>query len=377
MQDPQIESESPARGNRPSKAWSRVSSVLRALGAILLLAAFALAYLEGLLFNLLFLFTIFMAAITLVARLVGLARSQLELGLLRHPLSRESRPYFLQCLNRWMFWSMTAVTLLLCIVPIQFGAVEYLKIWVLIGASLVTLMLSQVVPPRRIRVLGNILYTLGWVFLAIECARAIVPRTRLSAVTIGPPFRGEWFVMQGGASALVNHHYPIPEQSDALDLVMLKEGRPVHGDSSRLESYAAYGQPLFAPADGRVTRVLNNRPDVAIGQTDVERIVGNHIIIEVGQGKYVLMAHLKKGSVVVSEGDKVRRGQPVAACGNSGNTSEPHLHLQVQNAPVWDAKDLVTFPLILRDIELVRWGRRWRGTFGNLRRNDRVIALEP
>jgi murein DD-endopeptidase MepM/ murein hydrolase activator NlpD len=194
---------------------------------------------------------------------------------------------------------------------------------------------------------------------------------------ISPRFRGEWYVMQGGRSALVNHHYLVPSQSDALDLVMLKGGRRAEGDRNRLDSYAAYSQPLFAPADGRVTRAINDYDDMAIGMTDIEHLVGNHVIIALGKDQYVLMAHLMKGSVLVSEGDQVRRGQPIAACGNSGNTSEPHLHLQVQTAPVFAERGLTTVPIALRDIELNRWGRHRRGTIGNLRRNDRLISLVP
>src|SRR5262249_20688079 len=180
------------------------------LGHALVLAVFAIAYLAGLLFNLLFLFAIFMAAATLMARLVGIVRGRLEFGLVKHPLSRQMWPYLLHCLTPWAFWGMTALTLALSIVPIQFPAAEYFKIWALIGASLVTLVLSQLVPPRRIRVLGNLLYAIGWVFLAVECARVIVPRSTTSPVVISPPFRGEGFVMQGGRSALINHHYLIP-----------------------------------------------------------------------------------------------------------------------------------------------------------------------
>ena len=135
----------------------------------------------------------------------------------------------------------------------------------------------------------------------------------------------------------MNHHYPIRAQRYALDLVMTVGGRESKGDPDRLESYAAYGQPLFAPADGRVSRVVNDRPDMPIGETDTEQIVGNHVVIELGGGRWVLLAHLMKGSVLVSEGQQVRRGQPIARCGNSGNTSGPHLHLQVQDGPDFEA----------------------------------------
>jgi hypothetical protein len=375
MNDVRPEKVTPVRGNEARPFRGAASAALRVLCAFLILATFALAYVEGRLHNLLILFVILMTAATVLARLWGAVRGRLELGLIRHPLSRPTRPVLLQCLNRSMFWGMTAISLALSIIPIQLQPVEYLSIWVILGISLVTLALSQLVPPRRIRLLGNILYAMGWVFLAVECVRVIAPRSTAGAAVLSPPFRGEWVVLQGGRSALVNHHYLIPSQSDALDLVMPIDGQRVNGNPDRLESYAAYGQPLFAPADGRVSRVINDRDDMAIGQTDVELLVGNHVVIEMASRRYVLLAHLKKGSIVVSEGEQVRRGQPIAACGNSGNTSEPHLHLQVQSAPVFALRGLTTVPIVLREIELVRWGRHSRGTIGNLRRNDHIIAL--
>jgi murein DD-endopeptidase MepM/ murein hydrolase activator NlpD len=151
----------------------------------------------------------------------------------------------------------------------------------------------------------------------------------------------------------------------------------VEGDRHRLDSHTSYGQPLFAPVDGRVDRAVTDRPDVAIGESDSVQILGNHVVIEVGGGRWVLLAHLMKGSVLVSEGQQVRRGQPIARCGNSGNTSAPHLHLQVQNGPDFEASDLVSLPIIFRDAVLVRRGRHRGGTIGDVRRNDRLISLSP
>ena len=130
---------------------------------------------EGLFPNALFLLILFMAPATLLARLWGAIRRRLEFGLIRHPLGRASRPYLLQCLNRWMFWGMAGLTLALSLVPIQFEPDEYLAIRVIIGLSLAVLLGLQLVPPRRIRLLGNIPYALGWVFLGVEWLRVFSP----------------------------------------------------------------------------------------------------------------------------------------------------------------------------------------------------------
>ena len=63
------------------------------------------------------------------------------------------------------------------------------------------------------------------------------------------------------------------------------------------------------------------------------RILGNHIVLDLGNGVYAAMAHLRRGSVRVAAGDVVRAGQHIADCGNSGNSTEPHLHLQLMDHP--------------------------------------------
>jgi hypothetical protein len=111
---------------------------------------------EGLFPNALSLLILFMAPATLLARLWGAIRKRLEFGLIRHPLDRSSRPYLLQCLNRWMFWGMAGLTLALCLVPIQFEPGEYRAIWLVLGLSLGVLLILQLVPPRCVRLVGNI-----------------------------------------------------------------------------------------------------------------------------------------------------------------------------------------------------------------------------
>ena len=101
---------------------------------------------------------------------------------------------------------------------------------------------------------------------------------------------------------------------------------------------------------------------------------GNHVVIEMARGRYVLLAHLMRGSVVVQVGETVSPGQLIGKCGNSGNTSEPHLHLQVQNLPDWDSAELETYPIHFQNITHVRWGQARPTQSGELTRNDRMIV---
>jgi hypothetical protein len=238
---------------------------------------------------------------------------------------------------------------------------------VVTGLDVVLALVPRVGP---VRLAWNALPLLGWLFLGAETLR-ILAGPPGPAVELLAPFEGEWVVGQGGRSALINHHYPVPGQSHALDLLKLKGGRACLGDPQRLESYPAFGSVLRAPADGRVVLAVDGNPDMAIGQTDVESLVGNHVVIEITPDRHVLLAHLQRGSVAVRQGQVVRAGDLVGRCGNSGNTTQPHLHLQVQNRPDFRARDLRTYPILFGDARLAR-GRRT--VTGSPRRNDRVIV---
>lgn len=140
------------------------------------------------------------------------------------------------------------------------------------------------------------------------------------------PFFGEWEVYQGFDGP---HTHRGPWRH-ALDFYRTRDGRSFTGDGERLEDYLCYAAPVVSPAFGTVVEVRQDLPDNAPGEVDVEHRWGNHVLIAVGGDEYVLMAHLQPGSVVVVPGTWVVPGQPLARCGNSGRSPQPHLHLHVQ-----------------------------------------------
>jgi len=87
-------------------------------------------------------------------------------------------------------------------------------------------------------------------------------------------------------------------QRNALDIERLVNGEETTGDPKRLESYPSWGETLYAPADGKVVKAVNDLPDNSIGDTDTEHLAGNHIVIDIGNGHFVMLAHLQKGSVL-------------------------------------------------------------------------------
>lgn len=152
------------------------------------------------------------------------------------------------------------------------------------------------------------------------------------------PFHGTWTVVNGGVEKESSHSWTIQIQRYAYDFLILdEEGHSFSGSNTRPENYYCYGNEILAPADGEVVEVKDLYPDSVIsgnGQADcaAKDIRGNYILIRHADKEYGLLAHLKHGSVRVKPGDIVKRGQHIADCGNSGNSSEPHLHFQIQNS---------------------------------------------
>jgi len=147
------------------------------------------------------------------------------------------------------------------------------------------------------------------------------------------PFTDSWTVYWGGRSIEDNYHAVDSAQRFASDFVVTRNGRTHEGDSNEPESYHCWNRPILAPADGEVVAAVNGLKDQSIGERDPGHPAGNHVVIDFGNGEFGFLAHLRKDSVAVSVGDRVTAGQEVGRCGNSGNTSEPHLHFHLQTTP--------------------------------------------
>lgn len=190
----------------------------------------------------------------------------------------------------------------------------------------------------------------------------------------GLPFRGEWLVANGGVTRQTSHSWDLPNQRYAYDFVKaadsLEEGSRCERQS--VADFSAFGQPVVAPADGIVACARDGRRDHRFpgsGAVDMwcRDIRGNHVLIRHRHDEFSLLAHLRKGSVSVAEGDSVRVGQKIGECGNSGHSTQPHLHFQIQDRPSFYAAAS----------KVVLWSRlRRNGTViddcANLTRNDRV-----
>ncbi|MFW6089005.1 MAG: M23 family metallopeptidase [Gemmatimonadota bacterium] len=183
-------------------------------------------------------------------------------------------------------------------------------------------------------------------------------RTRLRL-----PFEGEWWVFWGGRSRDQNYHRASALQRYAYDFVVRREGSTHRGDGDRNEDYWCEGEPVLAPAAGIVVVVEDGVPENVPGETNADQKLGNHVVIDHGNGEFSLFAHLQTASARVERGGAVEAGTPVGACGNSGNSTEPHLHYQLQTGPDFFASESVPAPFhdYLSDGERVEVGEPRRG----------------
>lgn len=155
---------------------------------------------------------------------------------------------------------------------------------------------------------------------------------RFTQNTYSMPIKGEWFVFWGGTNELINYHYAYESQRYAYDLVKIQDGSSYQNTQIQNEHFYAFDEEIVAPADGKVIKIMNGIKDNIPGKMDAENPVGNYVIIKHTSKEYSLLAHLKKNSIQVKIGELVKEGQYIGKCGNSGNSSEPHLHFQVMDS---------------------------------------------
>jgi hypothetical protein len=174
--------------------------------------------------------------------------------------------------------------------------------------------------------------------------------TAREKISIHPPLEGEWkFLRPPG-------HHPY-----AFDFVQMDEKRKSYHPENKLlffvshvasNRYFCWNKPVLAPVDGKVIRVGNGwqdheytniwkaiqlwynatfqfRPEEENGRLDIRPNAGNHVMIQAKGGYIVLLAHLRNQSIVVTEGQQVRQGEIVGLVGNSGNSTMPHLHVNL------------------------------------------------
>lgn len=231
-----------------------------------------------------------------------------------------------------------------------------------------------------------------------------------AAVEVEPPVAGRWKALNSPADKVPSHGVHAYGQTYAIDIVaepgtgpepvavsgsvadpeivavpgsvavseslVVSEGEPVLPSrpkfrvlwpiARRNHHFPAFGAPLLAVADATVVHASHDSRDhlsrnsfpalvylmlIEASVRDMRgagAVVGNHIVLDLGDGTYAMYAHLRQGSLRVRAGERVRAGQPLAECGNSGNSTEPHVHFQLMDDPDLDVAVGIPFT--------------WRGT---------------
>ena len=147
---------------------------------------------------------------------------------------------------------------------------------------------------------------------------------------ISLPFFGDWTVSQAHEGEYTHRD----EWKHAWDFVIEDEdGKQYKGTGDKAEEYYCFGKKVLAPADGVIQEIIDGVPDNIIGDVNLNQNWGNSIVIKHGDYLYSQVSHLQDGSIEVSKGDFVRKGQVMALVGNSGRSPYPHLHFQLQSTP--------------------------------------------
>ncbi|WP_106398077.1 M23 family metallopeptidase [Actinocorallia populi] len=201
-----------------------------------------------------------------------------------------------------------------------------------------------------------------WVFLGVLALAYVRPpwdRAR-EPVTVAAPVSGTWLALNSPGSKVPAHGTRGCGQTYAIDVLIPSNVTAAGGDHPRPrfgwgipdapESFPAFGAPIHAVADGRVVAATDRQRDHRARNTwsgflymlleGVVRqaggwrlIFGNLVVLDHGDGVYSAYAHLRRGSLRVRPGDRVQAGRVLGEVGNTGNTSEPHLHFQLMDRP--------------------------------------------
>lgn len=214
-------------------------------------------------------------------------------------------------------------------------------------------------------------------------------------VVLGPPLRGSGYIAGDGCCDPPRHVQAVmPDgkggwwnaQRFAIDWEQLDGehrlwvAQPGRESAPRVEDYIIYGQDLLAVADGTVVGLADKvLPDQPPGRmpSDLprEEADGNHVILDLGNGVYILYAHLAPNSVAVTLNQRVSKGQVIGRVGNSGNTSAPHLHLQAMDRP--SSLDANGLPYVFERFRIVGFDPAGSDDFQDAEEKGTPVTVAP
>jgi len=219
------------------------------------------------------------------------------------------------------------------------------------------------------------------------------------------PLRGEWLAPNTPGSKVPSHGTDRFGTRYAIDFIQVdwkRRGMPSYRASFfkyfllglSMDEYYCWEQPVFSPCDGRVVQVEDgygdpNRTNLwhdmykasrnarkfDPSKHNVQSIAGNFVIIEAEKNVYVALVHLRKGSITVSEGQHLKRGEAIGLVGHSGNSYMPHLHLQLMDG--MDISIAEGLPFVFDRYEIFKEGK-WQEIRNHIPENrDRIRFIAP
>ncbi|MEU2025171.1 M23 family metallopeptidase [Streptomyces sp. NPDC016469] len=199
---------------------------------------------------------------------------------------------------------------------------------------------------------------LGIGLIAARSARHRIETRPPAPVAVAPPVTGRWSAVNSPADKVPSHGTHSLAQTYAIDIVAEPADGPARPApvwfwpvARHSRDYPAFGAPLYAVAGATVVHAEDSQRDhlsrsslagvlyfwlvEGAGRTigGSRRVVGNHIVLDLGDGTYAMYAHVQRGSLRVRPGDEVEPGRLLARCGNSGNSTQPHVHFQLMDGP--------------------------------------------
>jgi murein DD-endopeptidase len=217
------------------------------------------------------------------------------------------------------------------------------------------------------------------------CARIPVLK---DPVSISPPLKGDgWCAANGPANGSGHRRSLIPvgggvhiAQRFAIDWLQLRdEGGSFKGDCLDNKNYRCYGSDVLAVADATVVTVKDGIPQNVPGINSravpitLETVGGNHVILDLGRGHFAFYAHLQPGQIRVKVGDRVKHGQVMALLGNSGNSTEPHLHFHICNLNSPLAAEGLPYAV---NFEVMGKGMAWKPSGAAAERRTQEMPLQ-
>ncbi|WP_128978038.1 M23 family metallopeptidase [Streptomyces roseicoloratus] len=197
-------------------------------------------------------------------------------------------------------------------------------------------------------------------------------------VEVLPPVTGRWSALNSPADRVPSHGTHQYAQTHAIDITAESDERPRPAPAliwplvRRGTAFPAFGAPVRAVAAGTVTSAEDGLRD-HLSRTSLPAVLymlfvesgvralfgarlvtGNHLVLDLGDGTYAMYGHLRRGSLTVRPGDRVTAGQVLADCGNSGSSSEPHVHFQLMDGP--DADTALGVPFTWSGVGVPRNG---------------------